>query len=528
MAYAGMKAKILLGENGLVTDVAPDKAPQNSLIRAQNVCFFNGAIQKAPGALQWNATPVSAGIVAAHFYQPILEEPRFVVATSDGNIYKGRDRVFGSPINTTIASVLTPNCVFADGGKEQAQNPKKLFLFTGGATLPYVLSGDGTACTVISKPSTDWTGSATYPKFGLIHRSQLWAFAGQISYASSALNHEDFQNITSTLTEPVYPGEGGELLGGFVFKTKLFCYKDGGFVYSLVDSDPSQGNWYWQKVGSNLGLAAPNAIAEAGDDMIVGNSYGTLTSFSATLALGSVEAADLMQNNMFEKFMREQVSKSGVPWEHLMYYAEKKMLFLTARSLYSTTNDSLVMLDFGRQNAARAAIWTKGSPQCLAKYRDIFKIERPMYGDASGYLNLMDYADRTEGSTAYLGGFQTQHLDFSFVDPTLSSAEKHFDFLAVHYIPDGSGPLSCDYFIDGRYVETLSFPMIQVTGPQLGTLLLGTNYLGMGNGETSILPLRGSGRTFSAYFYNSGSNQSFQVPAITVYFRGGGDKATQV
>lgn len=529
MAYTGNKAKILLGEYGLVTDIAPDKAPPDSLIRATNVCFFNGAVQKAPGSLQWNATAVSAGIVGAHFYQPNLVEPRFIAVTEDGHIYKGRERVFGAPIASIInPTPLTPNVVFADGGAEQAENPRKLFIFTGGATLPYVISGDGATASTIALPSQDWTATGTYPKFGLIHRSQLWAFAGQLSYASSALNHEDFSNLTTGLTEPVYPGEGGELLGAFVFKGKMFAFKDGGFVYSLNDADTEQGNWYWQKVGSNWGLAAPNAIAEVLDDMLTGNTYGTLTSYAATQTLGNVAAADVMQMNQFESYMRGFTSKSGVTTEHLLYYGEKKLLFMTARSMYRTTNDMLVVLDFGRQGRIRPSVWAKGTPQCLAKYKDINQVERPMYGDSAGFLYLMDHMDRLEGTASYTGGFQTQHLDFSFIDPTLSATEKHFDFLAVHYIPASVGNLSCDYFIDGRYVDTITFPMVQVQGAELNTLTLGTNRLGQSNTETAIQPIAGTGRTFSAYFYNSGANQSFQIPAITVYFRGGGDKATQV
>jgi len=531
--------KISLGEYGLLTDIASDKAPPNSLIRATNVCYINGAVQKAPGSLQWNATALSAGIVGVHFYQPNLVSPRYVALTSDGNIYKGRDRVFGTPINSTIASTLTPNCVFADGGAEQAANPRKLFMFTGGATLPYVLSGDGTAATVISNPSSDWTATGTFPKFGLIYRSQLWAFAGQISYASSSLDHEDFRNITTTLTEPVYPGEGGELLGAFVFKGALFCFKDGGFVYSLVAGDPDPGNWYWQKVASNFGIAAPNAAAEVLDTMIVGNTYGTLASYAATQALGNIKSADIIQNGKFETYVRAQLSKSGLTVEHVMYYAEKKLLFMTCRTGQSTTNDTLLVLDFGGADrdqaiiygnisSIRASVWQKGSPQCLGKYQDIFKINRPMYGGADGFLYLMDQVDRLEGTASYTGEFQTQHMDFSFVDPTLSSVEKHFDFLAVHYVPDGSGTLLCDYFIDGRFIDTVTFPLIQYLRPELGTLLLDTDRLGQPTTETSIIRLAGTGRTFSARFYNSGSNQSFNIPAITVYFRGGGDKAQQV
>lgn len=529
MPYVGLKPKIPLGESGILTDIAADKAPPDSLLQATNICYFNGAVQKAPGSLAWNSTPLTTGIVAVHHWIPdirALQLTRMIAVTSNGNIYKGRDRVFNAPVNATI-STLTPNCVFAEGGAEQAANPRKLFLFTDGQTLPYVLSGDAGKFNPIAFPAADWTSTGTYPKFGLVHRNQLWAFAGQISYASSSGNHEDFQNVTTTMVEPVYPGEGGQLRGAFVFKSKLFCFKDGGFVYGLNDSDTSSSNWYWQKVASSIGLAAPNAAAEGVEDLYVGNTYGTISSFQATLALGNVAAADVAQNNGFEKFLRLYTSKSGVPYEHMMYYSEKKLLFMTVRSTYQTTNDSLLVLDFARQRV-RTSLWTKGQPQCLAKYKDMFQVERPMYGGADGVLYLMDYADRSEGTAAYTGAFQTNHLDFSFLDPSLAATEKLFDSLAVHYVPSSAAAqLSCDYYIDGRYIETLQFPLAQYKRPTLGTITLGQDRLAAGNTETAQLPLHGAGKTISFYFYNSGSNQSFQVPAITVYFRPGGDKAQQ-
>ncbi len=636
MAYTGTRVKIPLGEMGLLTDISPDKIPPSALIRAENVCFFNGNVQKAPGTLRWNATAVSAGIIAAHYFLPTLEKPRFIVATSDGNLYKGRDRVFGSPINSTITNTLTPNCVFAEGGAETAGREKKLFFFTGGATQPYVLAGDGAAFRTISAPSTDWSTSETFPKFGIVHRNQLWAFAGQISYASDSGNHEDFQNTTTTLTEPVYPGEGGELRGGYVYKGRLVCFKDGGFVYMLNDTATDPGDWYWQKIASNFGLAAPNAVVEVLDDMIAGNTYGTLTSYAATQKLGNIEAADIIQQLMFESFLRGNSSKVGVPFQHVIYYAEKKLLLMTYRSAYYTYNDMLIAFDYGRAQT-RPALWKKGSPQCLALYKDINQVERPMYGDKDGYLHLMDQEDRVEGQciqavtarqvivaspvltsgsyvlnfngqstaalpwnaaaidiqialsaftgladvstngaldagaatvnvaffgwdgpadlitvtsnttgstftittiavgvagssaspVAYTGAFQIPHLDFSHVDQSLSAVQKHFDFLAVHYVPESTGNLSCDYFIDGRYIETLTFPMVQYNKPELDVFLLSTARLAQPNTETVIRQLHGTGRTFSAYFYQSGSNESFQIPAITVYFRGGGDKAQE-
>ena len=523
MSYIGNKIKIPLGELGLLTDIAPDKMPPHALIRANNIVLTQGTVQKAPGSYRWNSSALDSGVVAVHDWIPSSGVKRMIAVTSGGSIYKGRDRAFGTAINTGLGT-LNPNCMFVEGGAEVAGNPKKLFLFTGGVTTPKVLSGDGSAFASISSPSTDWTIS-NYPKCGAVHRNRLWAFAGQISYASDTANHENF--ATNALADPVYPGEGGEILGCFVYKGRLFAFKDGGFVYLLNDLDASDSNWYWEKLASNFGLCAPNAIDEVLDNLYAGNSTGTVTDYAATEKLGSVEAGDLVSQLAFETFLRANTSKVGIEEQHILYYAEKKLLFVTYRSHYRTTNDMLIVFDFSRPQVTRPTFWIKGTPQCLATFRDANNIERPMYGDASGYVLIMDHEDRIEGASAYTGEFQIPHLDFSHVDQALSATEKHFDFLAVHYLPESSGTLSCDYYIDGRFVETLTFQMVQNTNAQLGNLLLSTDRLAQGNAETCIRKLAGSGRTFSARFYNSGSNQSFQIPAVTVYFRGGGDKATQ-
>lgn len=521
MSYSGTRAKLPLGEFGLLTDIAPDKQPPNSLIGANNVCFFNGTVQKAPGGVKWNSVALDSGVVAVHDWHPSTVIQRMIAVTSGGRIYKGRDRAFGTAINTGLGA-LTPNCVFAEGGAETAGRSKKLFLFTNGATNPYVLEADGSAFATIDQPATDWT--TTKPKFGVVHRNRLWAFAGQIGYASATGDHENF--VTGGLTDPIYPGEGGELRGAFVFKGRLFAFKDGGFVYMLNDQSTETAEWYWQKLASNFGLSAPNGIAEVLNNLYAGNVTGTITDYAASEKLGSVEAADLIQHCQFENFLRGNTSKVGVTEQHLLYYAEKKLLFATYRSAYYNYNDMLLMFDFGRDQI-RPSFWIKGYPQCLASYKDVNQIDRPMYGDKDGYVILMDAEDRLEGATAFTGEFQLPHIDFSHLDPQLSSVEKHFDFLAVHYIPESTGDLSCDYYIDGRFIETITFKMIQNTQAKLGTMLLGTNRFKQANAETCIRKLAGTGRTFSARFYNSGSNQSFQIPAVTVYFRGGGDKAQQ-
>lgn len=523
MAYAGQEAPIPLGQYGLITDMAPTDVPPGALINANNISLVEGTVQKAPGGIKYNASALPGGVVALFDWWPTTAVQRMIVACDNGKLYRDDGPgTFRTTLNTTSFGTLTPNSQFVAGGSETAARARKLFFFSFGIAPLKVLSGDGSTVSNIALPALDWTAT-NYPKCGVTHRNHLWAFAGQTAYGSNTANHEDFRDA-SVLIQPVFPGEGGDVIGSFVYKGRLFCWKNEGFCYWLDDSDTTSTNWNWKKLTSNFGLSAPNAICEVLDDMLSGSQSGGVTSFQATQSLGNVEAGDVFKGAQIANYVRANTSKIGVPYQHALYYPDKKQVFFTYRSGYATHNDTLIVMDVNKQNP-RITFWRKGHPDCLALRKDAASIYRPMYGSSDGYVYLMDREDRLEGSVAYQGDFQTGHLDFAWLDGKMAAKQKHFDWLAVTYVPEGDHALSCDYYIDGKYIDTITFKMCQYTKPQLNTFTLNTDRLVQANTETSIRPLAGSGRVISFRFYNAGSNQSFQVARIVVGFRPGGENA---
>ncbi len=523
MAYSGTSITIPLGELGVLSDRSPTELPPSSLLTANNISLFNGSAEKAPGTIHYNQNAFPAGVVAVFDYWPVPAKQRMIAATADGKLY--RDEIGGgfngnTPIRTGLGS-LTPNCMFVEGGKETGGRDKKLFFFSAGASKVQVLTADESTFRDILLPSVDWV-SGSYPKQGLIHQNRLWAFAGQMSYASDSGDHENFQ--TNYLAEPMSPGEGGEIRGAFVFKGRMFAWKEGGFVYYLDDTSADETDWLWRKVGSSASLSAPNAACEVINDMWFGNATGAVTSMTASFNLGSVDAADIFKQLECAKFVRDHTNASGLTEQHALYYPEKKQTFFTHRSTYRPTNDMLICIDANRPNG-RLTFWKKGSPQCLALRKDVNEIHRPIYGDAAGFIHLMDRETRLEGSTAYEGSFQTPHIDFRFADPALANRTKLFSYLAVTYGPESTGNLSCDYFIDGKYIDTVIFPMVQYLSPELDTFLLSTDRLAYGGQETAMRKLAGFGRTISFKFYNSGANESFRITSLTVGFKPAGQQA---
>lgn len=520
--YAGQEFQFTFGQLGLLTDISPSDIPPQALILAQNITLTNGSAQKAPGGLLYNSEPLDSSIVALYDWWPTPVKQRMIVATQAGHLY--RDDGFGSfnfnggdPIESTTLIPCSPNSKFVSGGGETAGREKKLFFFSFGANQIQVLSGDGTIFEPIAQPPTDWS-QGNYPKIGLLHRNRLWAFAGQQAYASDTADHENF--VSGNLVIPVFPGEGGDIIGAFVYKGRFFCFKSSDFVYWLDDSALDSDEWIWKKISSNFGLSAPNAVLEVLDDMIAGNSTGTVTSYAATNALGDISAGDIFMIAQMENFLRGNSSKAGVEVQHALYYPEKKLIYFTYRSGYKTSNDMLVVVDMSKRTGPAITFWPKGSPQCLGLRKDSTNISRPMYGNAAGNIILMDYENRTEGGAPYKGQFQTPHSDCGVPD-----ANKQFDWLSVKYVPEGNWYLNCDYFIDGKYMDTIQFPMFQYKSPKLNDLELDTNRLAQPNTETFTMKLRGSGRTISLRFWNEGNNQSFQVASAIVGFQTLGGQA---
>lgn len=536
MAYRGQTAVIPLGDLGLLTDLPPGQIPKGALVRANNISYETGALTKAPGSRKYNSVALPAGIVALHDYWPDVVTQRLIALCSNGSIYRDiGDGVFSG--NTAITTGLmspTPKSQFIEAGQESAANEKKLFLFTGSNQLQ-VLGGDASAFSQIENPAADWD-TPNFPRFGFLHRNRLWAFMKQRAYASLTSDHEDFVS-TGILTQAIFPGEGGDLIGGWIYKGRPFVFKEGGFVYFLDDSDTDSDNWVWRKLGNNFGLASAHGIFETTNDLMAVGESGALVSYSAVDNYGGVDSADVFKIIQISNFIRNNTSLSGIDMTHSIYYEDKKQVYITGRSSYQTNNDLLINIDLNRDNP-RVALWDKDAPDCLALRRDVNKVKRPIYGAADGFVYLMDREDRLVGASAYTGEFRTGHDDFRWLDPSLAHRNKLYDYLAVEFVPQGNWNIAIDVYIDGTFSETISYAM-DVRDDGLGAFTLGSggssgnntpqggdgDPLGREEGQTVQKPLHGSGRRISFGVRGSGSNQNFSIASLTVGFRVSAEQA---
>lgn len=528
MPYRGQTFTIPLGQQGLLTDVAPGLVPSNALIKASSVTLNLGSIEKAPGASAYNTQTLTNEIVALVDYWPNSVTQRMFAATSAGNIYRDiGDRLFssGTAVKTGLGP-LTPQTMFVEGGNETAGNPKKLFFFSGTSQVQ-VLEGDEATFAAISNPASEWT-SPSFPTGGIIHRNRLWAF-GAINaparvYASDTGNHEQF--TSNILSFEVFPGEGGRIIAAYVYKGRLFFFKEGNFIYYLNDEDPDSDNWYVTKLSSGFGIAGPHAVMQVVDNIFAMNSSGSVTDLQAADTFGDVEAADIFSRLQIEQFVRSNVALSGLENTHALYYPAKKQAYLTGKSMYGATNNLLHVLDVSGQGA-RFMFWHHISASCLALRRDINNVQRPMFGGTDGYVYLMDREDRDVGGSGYEALFKTPHIDFRELDSGLTFKDKIFDFLAVEFVPQGSWNVTVNVYIDGEFSEAITVPM-NVRSDGLDTFELDTDELGREEAQTIMKPLHGIGKRISFEITNSGTRENFRICSLTVGFRVAGENQTRL
>lgn len=547
--FHGNVVTIPLGQRGLRSDDPQTALSVADLILANDVLCRNGMIEKAPGSAAYNFYPLGDGAgnvkgISAFFdFWPTDSAQRIICLTTDGKTRRLIDPYNSSEITGTSPAALTSvnQAHFMSCGIESINRSRKLLLFNGRDNVQ-VISGDATTRSSIRLPALDWSGT-NQPSFGILHKGRVIAFGNANNphgiYISSASDHEDFQSLTDAAQYPVYPGEGERLFTAFEYKGRIFLGKYPRGVYYIDDSNPNVFEWAIIKVTDSYGMASVHAAASVLDDLLAANATGSITSLNATQAFGDVKSGDVLTNLHAEQFMRTYMSPSGTLDRWALYDADKKLVYFTYRSAGGSQNDRLMVLDVSA-GEPKVVWFTKDQPNCLGLIKDAFNVLRPAYGAADGFLYLLDRPDRaifnstllTPGSTGissatsqftgYLSEFQTPHMDFSEGDTARAESVKIFKDLELVYVPTGRWPLFVDVFIDGLFVETISFKV--AAGPVLGDFSLNRDRLGAGVPRSIKKPLHGKGRRISFRCYNSGERHNFKACALRVYFKYAGQQ----
>lgn len=528
MGYIGQQAPVPLGQLGLRTDDPMTSLPPNAAILANNVDFSSSRLEKSRGSRLYNTggdlpDPLVAGID----YWPTPTDQRLIVATSGGEIY--RDTGSGTfnaltPIATGLLTLDTTS-FFVTGGAEQAGNDKKLFFFTAGNQAK-VLTGDGTSFANIATPPADWI-AGQYPVVGCIFENRLIGISGHYVYGSKTSNHEDFSttNPSDAFLFSVFPGEGDGIVACSVYKGRLFLFKRPFGVYYIdTNGSPVTANWSVKKLTDSFGVASSHALIQPQDDLVAGNNTNSITSMQATNAFGDIKNGDVLANNQVEQFYKENFDVEGIPFMHAVYYTEKKKALFTGRSFTSDLQNQILIMDVARQ-VIRFSIEVKDQPNFLS-LRRVGNIDKPFYGTEDGRVFTMDDASYNVENEAYVGEFQTPHMDFSYMDASLSGKNKIYEFLDVQFIATGNWSFFVDYFIDNKYAETLNYS--QFAGAALDSFILDQDQLAIQYTQTMRLPLHGTGKRISFKIYNNNLNEFFKVEKFIVSFRISGEQQNTI
>jgi hypothetical protein len=337
------------------------------------------------------------------------------------------------------------------------------------------------------------------------------------------MGHEDFHTAAtgdSALTFPVYPGEGDGLIAACEYQSRLFFFKRPLGVYYLDDAaNPADSTtWAIRKLSDAWGIASPHGALKILQDLVGANSTGSYTSLQATNAFGDVTAGDILALNQLENYIRGLFSKAGITSTQAIYYAEKKKAYFTARSAGASAQDRMLVIDVSKQTP-RFSVETKDAPNCLALRKDTNSIQRPIYGGTDGYVYQMDQSGYNVNGVPYLGEVQTAYTDFSWVDASLGSKNKIFDFIEVWYVPRGSWSFYVDVYVDGTFRETVSILQKQ-SGAVLGSFVLDRDRLGdLPIARPYRTPLHCTGRSISLRIYNGSLDQDFRIDKLAIAFR---------
>lgn len=537
--YKGTIANIPVGQLGLITDLPQGKIPGGAVMRAQNLTYESGYVEKAPGSTNYNRTALPAGVAAVLDWWPNINTQRLITVCKNGKVYRHPDpENYGevTATGTAPSTIDTSNYVrMLAAGQEESGNDRKIFIYNGKDPVQ-VIAGDNTTRANIATPAADWTTNRQ-PIMGIVYRGAHWAWGSDPHrmYKSDELDHEKFVGGDAQQYN-VFPGDGEAILDAVVFRSRLFVVKKPFGLYYLNDQDTDSTNWYFVKLLSNFGVAGPKCIVPALDDVLVANQSNSMTTVAAAFQLGDVATADLFGKLKNKIFADNEVTLGTVSLTQGIWYAQKLQAIFTYRSVAGIQNDRLCVVDYRDAAAPRVSWHDKDQANCLALRRDDYGLERPIYGANDGYVYLMDRPDRSitivgddpqnPVTTGYRFEVETPHIDFRELNPLYAKQVKNFDWLEVEYIPTGVWDLTVEVFIDGRYMETINFSM-EDSNSNLDAFRMDVDNLSFEQERSKPKQLHGSGRSIAFRCYNSVDGQNIKLVGLRVGFQISGQQDTR-
>lgn len=525
--YTGFVVPIPIGMGGMASDFSDVSEQPQTLLLARNVVVRQGMVERAPGAVARNSTPLPAGILEFIEFFPNDYSQRVISILASGKVYKTAPwyqslEVISSDGNEpTLTPAVTASMV--QGGAEQGGNQRKLFILSGNNQVQ-VITGDQNTRRNIALPAVEWK-AGNYPTAGMIAAGSLvlWGCPNDphTVFFSNPNNHEDFQTNGAVQVVSVFPGDGDRIADGFVYKERSYFTK---YPRGLYYVDTSSTLFVPKKLSDSFGASGPRSSAQAIDDVYIANSVGSITSLKASFALGQTEQGDLLRDLRNSRFASQYLAGFANTKKKAIYYENKKQILIGSSTSGATTMNRTYVVDFS-ESRPNFYFYDKDKMNSLGLVRDPLGIPRPFYGGADGYFYDMDSPMRNVGGSAYISEFQTHNMDFKWVfagmNVNVEEKDKQFDYVGLTYEPCGNWTVNVDAYIDGNKRASIQFPMNRQTYldgkfPLDRSSLVGKNTL------TRILPINCTGKKMRLRIYTNGLNQNFRITALTAMIRLGG------
>jgi hypothetical protein len=553
MPFQGQVFPIAAGTSGYNANANLITLLPEELIQALNITYEFGTIQREGGSAIYNVTPLGnpippvdplagdplAGfgfggeeytpftIVGGHDWFPYLDTTqRSIIVCGNRAIRKDTQGQGTYPTALTILQNQPSNTpVFVEGGREEAANPRKLFIYTGTNNIQ-VLASDGTTTTNLANPPSDFTSGA-YPLGGTIHLGSHIAFGGinpHWIYMSDPTNHENFTaSDPNVFYLPVYPGVGQYIAALVSFQGMLivFKYPRGIFYINMLTAGIT--NWFTVQVSLEVGIAGPNAWAYRDDDVVFMDCTGSIHSLLAIINFGFYGIKSLSDQKWIRNFIVNNVNQVMIPSVQTVYYLFKREVHFLLTKFGNTLGGIRLVMDVNNPQMNRFRYSDKDNLTCMWLTRNEALISVPWGADPDGTIWEMDQPNKSVNGYGYNSVFQTAFVDFSTILPVLGSKRKNFKFLELVGDTEGNWSILADVYIDANYVYTTLFTMgVLATG--LGSIVLGQSALSGGGAPTSCRRrLIGSGKRISATFSLFGSNEDFSLSSLIYSFTVAGE-----
>jgi hypothetical protein len=458
-------APLLLDQRGITGEQGPPRIKTGDLSVAENVLFFN-LLTKDRGGDRLNATPLDGGsaIVAGSDWWPTPNVQRHIAATTSGKLFK--DDGTGAYATLLKAGLTTGRRVgLSQGGTEDVGRPRLLF-FCNGRDVVQVLSGDGSTTSNITTPPADWTG-ANQPTSMFLFRGSNVGFGNDNDpyrlYLSVVTDHQDFVS-TGAVNVSVYPGEGERIAAAITAIGRGFVFKYPEGVYFIDDSASTSTGWFIQPITRAYGVPpTPYSVTQVDETTVAFiNHTGSIIFMQETFAtLTGVAFVDLFKALSFVNRAPELFNLSVLQQSMLVWWNEKKLLYVTYASAGQTTQDRCMIIDFNgertRVEVSRLtsynSIWSEKDPTTL--------LPHPQAGGSDGYVRLLGKGDFLVDGIPVTAHITTMPTDFSDQNPEYSQ-RKNFTYLYLEYIGTGCAPAIVFYTIDGKRYPAITF---KLSGP---------------------------------------------------------------